>query len=138
MKTDDQEVTVGATLTVNLAMQVGGARTVVEVQAAGNELQTMNATVGNTITEVAIDNLPSLGRDVSTFVELQPEVGPDGAVAGAALDQSYFSLDGGNNTNDSGWQYECLHHKLRWRHPRVEWLVKVNLESAGTWQAPRA
>src|SRR5271169_121711 len=99
-KTENQVVTVGASLTVNLSLQVGGANVVVEVQATGSELQTMNATVGNDITSIAIDNLPSLGRDVSTFVELQPGVGPDGAVAGAVLDQTYFALDGGNNTND--------------------------------------
>jgi len=99
-KTGNQEVKVGDSLTVNLSLQVGGANVVVEVSAVGNELQTMNATVGNTITSVAIDNLPSLGRDISTFVELQPGVGPDGAVGGAVLDQSYFSLDGGNNSND--------------------------------------
>jgi Carboxypeptidase regulatory-like domain len=99
-KTDRQEVKVGDSITLNLALQVGGANVVVEVQATGNELQTMNSTVGNTITSIAIDNLPSLGRDVSTFVSLQPGVSPDGSVAGAVVDQSYFSLDGGNNTND--------------------------------------
>ncbi len=99
-KTGTQEVKVGDNLELDLSLQVGGANVVVEVSAVGNELQTMNATVGNTITSVAIDNLPSLGRDVSTFVELQPGVGPDGAVGGAVLDQSYFSLDGGNNSND--------------------------------------
>src|SRR5271169_5058219 len=99
-KTENQVVTVGASLTVNLSLQVGGANVVVEVQATGSELQTMNATVGNDITSIAIDNLPSLGRDVSTFVELQPGVAPDASVAGAVTDQSYFSLDGGNNTND--------------------------------------
>jgi hypothetical protein len=99
-KTQNQVVTVGASVTVNLSLQVGGANVVVEVQATGSELQTMNATVGNDITSIAIDNLPSLGRDVSTFVELQPGVAPDGSVAGAVTDQSYFSLDGGNNTND--------------------------------------
>ncbi len=99
-KTDNQIVQVGVNLTVNLALQVGGANVVVEVSSVGNELQTMNATVGNTINSVTIDNLPSLGRDVSTFVELQPGVGPDGSVGGAVLDQNYFSLDGGNNTND--------------------------------------
>jgi hypothetical protein len=99
-KTDNQIVQVGVNLTVNLSLQVGGANVVVEVSAVGNELQTMNATVGNTINSVTIDNLPSLGRDVSTFVELQPGVGPDGSVGGAVLDQNYFSLDGGNNTND--------------------------------------
>ena len=99
-KTDNQEVKVGASLTVNLALQVGGANVVVEVSAVGNELQTMNATVGNTITNLTIDSLPSLGRDVSTFIALQPGVSPDGSVAGAVVDQSYFTLDGGNNTND--------------------------------------
>jgi len=99
-KVANQQVTVGAALTLNLALQVGGANVVVEVQATGAELQTMNATVGNTITSIAIDNLPSLGRDVSTFISLQPGVGTDGAVAGAFNDQSYFTLDGGNNTND--------------------------------------
>ena len=99
-KTENQIVQVGVNLTVNLALQVGGANVVVEVSTVGNELQTMNATVGNTIDSVTIDNLPSLGRDVSTFVELQPGVGPDGSVGGAVLDQNYFSLDGGDNTND--------------------------------------
>jgi hypothetical protein len=99
-KTDSQEVKVGASLTINLTLQVGGANVVVEVSAVGNELQTMNATVGNTITNLTIDNLPSLGRDVSTFIALQPGVSPDGSVAGTVVDQSAFSLDGGNNSND--------------------------------------
>jgi hypothetical protein len=60
----------------------------------------MNATVGNKITGVALNSLPSLGRDVSTFITLQPGVSPDGSVAGAVVDQSSFMLDGGNNTND--------------------------------------
>jgi hypothetical protein len=99
-KVENQKVEVGSAVTLNLALQVGGANVVVEVQATGAELQTMNATVGNTITSIAIDNLPSLGRDVSTFMTLQPGVGTDGAVAGAFNDQSYFTLDGGYNTND--------------------------------------
>jgi hypothetical protein len=93
-------VSVGVATNVNMALQVGGGNVVVEVTAVGNELQTMNATVGNTITTIAIDNLPSLGRDVSTFISLQPGVGTDGAVAGAFNDQNYFTLDGGYNTND--------------------------------------
>jgi hypothetical protein len=93
-------IQVGLATTANMVLQVGGSNVVVEVTAVGNELQTMNATVGNTITNLTIDNLPSLGRDVSTFVALQPGVSPDGSVAGAVVDQSYFTLDGGNNTND--------------------------------------
>jgi hypothetical protein len=93
-------VTVGLALTVNMSLQVGGSNVVVEVTAVGTELQTMNATVGNTVTSIAIDNLPSIGRDVNTFIELQPGVGTNGSVGGTYQDQSYFSLDGGNNTND--------------------------------------
>src|SRR5208282_4007613 len=93
-------VEIGLQTNVNMSLQVGGSSTVVEVTAVGNELQTMNATVGNTINSVAIDSLPSLGRDISSFVELQPGVSPDGSVAGAVVDQSYFSLDGGNNSSD--------------------------------------
>jgi len=93
-------VKVGVTTTLNMSLQVGGSNVVVEVTAVGTELQTMNATVGNTVTALAIDNLPSIGRDVNTFIELQPGVAPDGSVAGAVVDESYFSLDGGNNTND--------------------------------------
>jgi hypothetical protein len=93
-------VQVGSSTTANLTLQVGGSNVVVEVTAAGNELQTMNATVGNTITSAALDSLPSIGRDVSSFVELQPGVSPEGSVGGTVNDQSYFSLDGGNNSND--------------------------------------
>ena len=93
-------VLVGVVTTVNMALQVGGGNIVVEVTAVGNELQTTNATVGNTVTGLALDNLPSIGRDVNTFIELQPGVSAGGDVAGAVNDQSYFSLDGGNNTND--------------------------------------
>ena len=94
------DVRVGAATTLDLALQVGSSNQVVEVTAAGTELQMMNSTVGNDITGVALDSLPSLNRDVSTFLELQPGVSPDGSVAGAVVDQSTFQLDGGNNTND--------------------------------------
>jgi hypothetical protein len=99
-KITNQQVSVGSSLNINPSLQVGGTSTVVEVEATGTELQTMNATVGNTVTATAINNLPSIGRDVNTFIELQPGVGTDGDVAGAVTDQSTFTLDGGNNTND--------------------------------------
>ncbi|MFZ0762174.1 MAG: carboxypeptidase-like regulatory domain-containing protein, partial [Candidatus Sulfotelmatobacter sp.] len=114
-KVANQEVKVGASLTLNLSLQVGGANVVVEVQATGTELQTMNATVGNTLTSIALDNLPSIGRDVNTFIELQPGISTGGDVAGAVNDQSYFSLDGGNNTNDmdgSGGVYTSTQQSL--------------------------
>ena len=100
-KVSRQQVQVGLAVTINATLEVGSTATTVEVTAAaGAELQTMNATVGNSVTGVALDSLPSLGRDVSTFVTLQPGVAPDGSVAGTVVDQTTFQLDGGNNTND--------------------------------------
>jgi len=93
-------VNVGSSLTVDLKLELGSVSETVEVSATNTELQTMNATVGNTITGVALESLPSLGRDVSTFVTLQPGVAMDGSVAGANQDQNSFMLDGGNNSSD--------------------------------------
>ena len=94
------EVRVGTTTTLNLALQVGGTTTIVEVQASNTELQTLNATIGNTVGSDMLQSLPSLGRDVSSFVTMQPGVSPDGSVGGTVVDQANFMLDGGNNSND--------------------------------------
>ena len=91
---------VGIALTVDLKLELGAVTETVEVTTTNSELQTMNATVGNTLSGDALTNLPSINRDVSTFVTLQPAVSPDGSVAGAVVDQSTFMLDGGQNTND--------------------------------------
>ena len=97
----DQVVEVGLTLTLNVTLEVGSVAETVEVSAtAAAELQTMNATVGNTIGGENLANLPTIQRDAATFVTLQPGVSPNGSVAGAVLDQSTFLLDGGQNSND--------------------------------------
>ncbi len=95
-----QTVNVGSALTLNVALEVGSVSESVEVTATNAELQTLNATVGNTISGVALDSLPSISRDAATFFTLQPGVAPDGSVAGVAMDQNSFQLDGGQNTND--------------------------------------
>lgn len=95
-----QEVDVSTVLTLNASLELGSISQTVEVTATGAEIQTLNATVGNTIGGDLLQNLPSIGRDAATFVTLQPGVSPDGSVAGAVVDQSTFMLDGGQNTND--------------------------------------
>jgi len=99
-KTERQEVKVGLTLTVDLSLQVGAANVVVEVRSVGTELQTLNSTIGNEVSGEALENLPALGRDTSSFVTMQAGVSPDGSAAGTVVDQAVFSLDGGNNSND--------------------------------------
>jgi hypothetical protein len=97
----DQEVLVGAPLTLNVTLEIGSVAETVEVTVTtGAELQTLNATVGNTVGGELLQNLPSIQRDAATFVTLQPGVSPDGSVAGAVTDQSTFMLDGGQNSND--------------------------------------
>src|SRR3984893_8304710 len=92
--------TVGVPVTVDLKLELGSVSETIEVTATGTELQTLNATVGNTVTSDTLNSLPTIGRDSGTFVTLQPGVSPDGSVAGAVVDQSTFLLDGGQNTND--------------------------------------
>lgn len=99
-RVSQQVVSVGRQLTLNIPLKLGAATQEVVVQASNTDLQTLNATIGNTVTSAALQNLPSLGRDVSTFATLQPGVSPDGSVAGTVSDQANFMLDGGNNSND--------------------------------------
>ena len=99
-KAPSLDVQVGQTTTFDTALQIGGASQVVEVSAATTDLQTMNSTIGNTVTGQALQNLPTLGRDTSSFITLQPGVSPDGSAAGTVVDQAVFMLDGGNNSND--------------------------------------
>ncbi|HKA00271.1 MAG TPA: hypothetical protein VKE70_27360, partial [Candidatus Solibacter sp.] len=68
--------------------------------SATAELQTTNATVGNTLTSESLMKLPNMGRDVSTLAVLQPGTTPSGQTAGAFSDQNVFMLDGGNNSDD--------------------------------------
>ena len=94
-------VQVGTQTNENVTMKIGSVATTITVtETAGAELQTMNSTVGNTVSGAALESLPAIGRDVTSFAVLQPGVSPDGSVAGAVVDQSTFMLDGGNNTND--------------------------------------
>jgi hypothetical protein len=99
-KVSSLTVNVGTTLTVDVAMELGTVSQTVEVVAATSELEVTNSTIGNTVSGDMLQSLPSLGRDVSSFVTMQPGVSPDGSVGGTVVDQAVFMLDGGNNSND--------------------------------------
>lgn len=100
----NQTVSVGTTVTLNVTLEVGSVAESVEVTASNADLQTLNATVGNTVSGTALNSLPSISRDAATFFTLQPGVAPDGSVAGVAMDQNSFSLDGGQNMR-SAWSW---------------------------------
>ena len=100
-KINAQKVDLGSSMSINATLKIGSTSTTVEVTATvGADLQTTNATVGNTLTSASLMLLPNMGRDVSTLAVLQPGTTPGGMTAGAFSDQNVFMLDGGNNSDD--------------------------------------
>ncbi|SEF90701.1 Carboxypeptidase regulatory-like domain-containing protein [Bryocella elongata] len=96
----DLTVNVGTQSTANFKLAVGAESTVISVEASNADLQTINATTGQTVEQAMVNSLPAIGRDVATFVTMQPGVSPAGYVAGTAQDQASISLDGGQNSAD--------------------------------------
>jgi len=96
-----EDVQVGQVMALDAVLEVGTVSSVVEVTTApGAELQTVNATIGTSLSGPSLTLLPIFGSDVSSLAIYQPGVSPEGAVAGAMYDQNTFQLDGGNNSND--------------------------------------
>jgi hypothetical protein len=96
-----QVVEVGTQTNVNAVLEVGSVAMTVEVTvSAGSELQTMDATVGATLSGATLMNLPNTSRDASTLAVLQPGQNINGNVGGSASDQNSFQVDGGFATDD--------------------------------------
>ena len=100
-KVDGLPVTIGDSLTVNAILQVGSTSTTIEVTStAGAELVTTNASVGTSLSGQVLQDLPNMGRDVSTLAVLQPGTTLGGNTAGAVSDQNTYQIDGGNASDD--------------------------------------
>ncbi len=102
-------VEVANSYTYNFTLKVGQQSQTVEVTSIpGADLQTTNASIGTTMSGTMIQNLPTIQRNVSSLLGLQPAVTPmttndvmGGQVAGAASDQTVFMVDGGDATSDT-------------------------------------
>src|SRR5215472_8014713 len=109
------KVEVGKSSLVNLTMELGQVTETVEVSAGtGVELQTLNSSVGGTLDSNMLANMPTLSRDATSLVLLQPMAIPGfngpggtgegnssgGTIAGARMDQNTFMLDGGDATSN--------------------------------------
>ena len=100
-RVDALPVTIGDSLTVNAILQVGSTSTTIEVTStAGAELATTNASVGTSLTGSVLQELPNMGRDVTTLALLQPGTTLSGNTAGAVSDQNTYTIDGGNASDD--------------------------------------
>jgi len=108
-------IEVGKSSLVNVILEVGGMTEIVEVNATtGLELQTLDATMGNVLNAALLSQLPTLSRDATSLLLLQPMAIPGfngpggsgegnlagGAVAGARADQNTFMIDGGDATSN--------------------------------------
>src|SRR5262249_9409276 len=105
-------VEVGKSSTINIELKLGRATETIEVRSTpGADLQTLDATVGNTLHSEELAALPTIDRSTTSLLLLQPLAMPQqststsqasrfgGQVAGARSDQNSFLLDGGEITN---------------------------------------
>jgi hypothetical protein len=95
-------VDVAKSYALDFKMELGGVAEVVQVEAGARvELQTTDATVGNVLASSEIQSFPALTRQVNELLTLQPGATPTGEITGARSDQSSFTLDGIDVTNNS-------------------------------------
>src|SRR5437016_2315785 len=88
--------------TLDFKMELGQVAEIVQVEAGAHvELQTTDATVGNVLSSSEIQLFPALTRQVNELLTLQPGATPTGEITGARSDQSSFTLDGIDVTNNS-------------------------------------
>ncbi len=87
---------IGKQTEMKIALEVGAASTVVEVQATAQEvlINTQDATLGNNFESVQITQLPLEARNLIDLLSLQPGATKEGYVTGARADQSNVTLDG--------------------------------------------
>jgi hypothetical protein len=83
-KTQQIVLNVGATVRVNLELNVAAAEQKVEVTGTVTSVDTSSSTSGTTLNANQISNLPVNGRDVSSFLEIAPgSVGSTGFFQGS-------------------------------------------------------
>jgi hypothetical protein len=108
--TGDQKLLIGQTLRADLPMSVGSATETVSVVASTGGVETVNATLGQSVTSRTLINMPLNGRNVLDLALLQPgitETNADSAqggagrfsVGGGRTDSITYLLDGGVNNH---------------------------------------
>lgn len=85
------ELSVGATISQTVKLQVGQAIESVSVDASTPAVQTTDSQIGSSITMKSVDNLPQIARTPIAFAILQPGVEID---VRAGQDQSFSHING--------------------------------------------
>ncbi len=104
----EQKLQINQALRIDVKMEVGTESQSVDVGAEAAPVETVNPTLGQSITGRALTNMPLNGRDMLDLALLQPGVtesnddnGAAGkySIAGGRTDSVTFLLDGGNNND---------------------------------------
>jgi hypothetical protein len=89
--------------TVNVTFEkVGATSTVISVDATAEQINTQDATIGNTIDQLKIQELPSYARNVAALLQFEPGVTTNGQVNGGKSDQANVTLDGVDVNDQNG------------------------------------
>jgi hypothetical protein len=108
LNTDAQTLQINQNIRFDLKMKVGTQQEVVDVSGTAAGVETVNSTLGQSVTSRPIIDLPLNGRDVLQLALLQPgvtESNPENggagsySIAGGRTDSVTFLLDGGVNNN---------------------------------------
>jgi len=104
----EQKLLINQALRIDFKMEVGAESQTIDVGAQAAPVETVNPTLGQSITGRALTNMPLNGRDMLDLALLQPgvtESNDDNAgagnysIAGGRTDSVTFLLDGGNNND---------------------------------------
>lgn len=104
---------INQSLRIDVHMKVGSIAEVVKVEAAAVQVETVNPTVGGTVTGATVQNLPLNGRNTLDLALTMPGVTPAAplpvggngvptgglSVAGGRDDSVTYLIDGGDNTS---------------------------------------
>src|SRR5260370_13322835 len=109
--TSSEKLEINQSLKVDIKLEVGATSETVQVEAVTSGVETVNVTLGASVTSAQIVNAPLNGRNVMDLATLMPGVIPAVAgplntaggtgfsIAGARTDSITFLLDGGVNNN---------------------------------------
>src|SRR5579859_205148 len=94
---------INQSLTVDIHLQVGANTETVTVESTPATVETINPTMGSTISEREIGNAPLNGRNVLDLALLQPGVLPadNPGNGGASSANTAFSISGGRNDSNT-------------------------------------
>ncbi|MGB6900055.1 MAG: carboxypeptidase regulatory-like domain-containing protein, partial [Candidatus Acidiferrum sp.] len=119
--TSPSKLEINQTLKIDIKMEVGAAAETVTVESTTGTVETINPTLGSTVSERTVQDMPLNGRNALDLALLQPGVlpadnpsngsggtgGMQFSIGGGRSDSNTFVLDGGLNNDllDNGVVY---------------------------------